>query len=301
MADIRFTKGHAARGDYIILSDPGGNLVWDAAGRAALCDRHTGIGADGIVRAVRSENIPSGAVCLDEDDGAEWFMDGYGPDGEHAAPDGNDLRLFAHYLLTEGLIDLAATDTLTVGTHQGVRDLQQNSRGFQVDLRRWRLTGHCPLVKTPGVEVARPSLGVRLGRDYQVVALSSLQELAAADLRASPQFAPESGAPASAALTDYPTVPVVFVVPADPLNRDGVGHIHIRIQSPHGGEWLSSGSAAAAAALATRHWAGRHAPHQWRVEQPGGPLGVRMWPAEDGEHVSLNGPAELSYTGVISI
>ena len=301
MAEIRFTKGHAARNDYVILSDPDGNLVWDAAGRAALCDRHAGIGADGVIRAVRSENIPGGASCLAEDDGAEWFMDSYGPHGDQVAPDGNDLRLFAQYLIAEGLVTLGPTDTLTVGTHQGVRDLQQNSRGFQVDLRRWRLTAHSPLVKTPGIEVARPSLGVRIGQDFQVVALSSLAELSAADLRAIPHCAPPTPDPAASEPSATPVTPVVFVVPADPLNRDGVGHVHVRVHSAHGGEMLSSGSGAAAAALATRHWAGSQAPHQWRVEQPGGVVGVRMWPAEDGEHVSLNGPAEITFTGETSL
>ena len=54
-------------------------------------------------------------------------------------------------------------------------------------------------------------------------------------------------------------------------------------------------------ALATRHWAGKSAPHQWRVEVPGGVLGVRMFPAEDGEHVSLSGPAELVFDGVLNL
>jgi diaminopimelate epimerase len=67
------------------------------------------------------------------------------------------------------------------------------------------------------------------------------------------------------------------------------------------GETLSCGTGAVAAALATRHWAGAGAPHRWRVEVPGGTLGVRMWPAEDGEHVSLSGPADLVYSGTIEI
>ena len=56
-----------------------------------------------------------------------------------------------------------------------------------------------------------------------------------------------------------------------------------------------------AAALAVRYWAGEPSPHEWRVTVPGGVLGVRMFAAEDGEHVALSGPAELVYDGEITI
>ena len=67
------------------------------------------------------------------------------------------------------------------------------------------------------------------------------------------------------------------------------------------GETLSCGTGAVAAALATRHWAGTTAPDRWRVIVPGGVLGVRMFAAEDGEHVGLSGPAELVYSGTIDL
>ena len=55
------------------------------------------------------------------------------------------------------------------------------------------------------------------------------------------------------------------------------------------------------AALAVRYWAGESAPNDWRVQVPGGVLGVRMFQADDGEHVALAGPAELVYDGVLSL
>mgnify|MGYP001001538875 CR=1 FL=1 len=60
-------------------------------------------------------------------------------------------------------------------------------------------------------------------------------------------------------------------------------------------------SGVAAAALAVRHWAGPAAPDQWRVDVPGGTLGVRMFPTEEGEHVGLSGPAVLVYSGTITL
>ena len=92
-----------------------------------------------------------------------------------------------------------------------------------------------------------------------------------------------------------------FVVPVDPMIQGGMGHIRMRVHERGSGETLSCGTGAVAAALATRHWAGAGAPNRWKVEVPGGTLGVRMWPAEDGEHVSLSGPAEFVYSGVIEV
>jgi diaminopimelate epimerase len=37
------------------------------------------------------------------------------------------------------------------------------------------------------------------------------------------------------------------------------------------------------------------------VDVPGGTVGVRMFPAEDGEHVALSGPAELVFTGTLDL
>jgi diaminopimelate epimerase len=67
------------------------------------------------------------------------------------------------------------------------------------------------------------------------------------------------------------------------------------------GETLSCGTGIAAAALATRHWAGATAPSQWQVKVPGGLVGVRMFATEDGEHVSISGPAELVFDGEIDL
>jgi diaminopimelate epimerase len=50
-----------------------------------------------------------------------------------------------------------------------------------------------------------------------------------------------------------------------------------------------------------RHWAGESAPNDWRVQVPGGVLGVRMFQADDGEHVALAGPAELVFDGVLTL
>jgi len=288
---ITFTKGHGTGNDFVLFADPDGDIDLTAAQLAAIADRHFGVGGDGVLRAVRSANLPDGAAALAEDSDAEWFMDYHNSDGSVSEMCGNGIRVFTRFLIDNGLASLEPGETLPIGTRGGVRDVQRNQTGFQVDLGRWRLDGGEPLVRARGLEVQRPGLGINVGNPHVVVALASDSELDAADLSFIPMLDPSPAEGAN----------VEFVVPADPLVRDGVGHIRMRVHERGSGETLSCGTGAAAAALAVRHWAGEGAPNQWRVEVPGGVLGVRMFPTEDGEHVSLSGPAELVYSGELSV
>lgn len=287
MTTLRFTKGHGTGNDFVIIADPEGELDLDSSRLAAIADRHRGVGADGVIRAVRSEHLADGRALLDDHPDAEWFMDYANSDGSTAEMCGNGIRVFVHYLLDRGLAELPPGQSIAIGTRAGVRDVHRLANGFAVDLGRWALDGSEPLVKARELPVARPGLGIRVGNPHVVVALASDDELDGLDLSAPPVLdpAPESGAN------------VEFVVPADPLVVDGIGRIRMRVHERGSGETLSCGTGAAAAALAVRHWAGPAAPNEWRVTVAGGVLGVRMFAAEDGEHVALSGPAILVYDG----
>jgi diaminopimelate epimerase len=91
------------------------------------------------------------------------------------------------------------------------------------------------------------------------------------------------------------------VEPFEPLVDDGIGRLSVRMNDTATNECPSWATAAVAAALATRHREGKSAPNNWRVDMPDGSLGVQMFPTEDGEHVSLSGPAELLTTAAIEI
>ncbi len=291
MATISFTKGQGTGNDFVLFADPEGAIDLGPDQVAAICDRHFGVGADGVLRAVRSASIPDGAAALAEDDGAEWFMDYRNADGSISEMCGNGIRVFTKFLIENSLASLGSGETLTIGTRSGVRDVQANATGIQVDLGRWALEGGEPLVRARELAVARPGLGITIGNPHVVVALASDQELDKADLTYIPIVDPEPAHGAN----------VEFVVVAEPLVKDGVGRIRMRVHERGSGETLSCGTGAAAAALATRHWAGAGAPNQWRVEVPGGTLGVRMFATEEGEHVSLSGPAELVFSGTLEV
>jgi diaminopimelate epimerase len=288
---IQFTKGHGTGNDFVLFADPEGEINLTPDQIAALCDRHFGIGGDGVIRAVKSSNLPDGVRALAEDDAAEWFMDYSNADGSVAEMCGNGIRVFAKFLIDHGFVELSDGNTLAVGTRGGVRDVQRNKTGFQADMGRWRLDGTEPTVRARNVPVARPGLGISVGNPHVVVALASDEELDAADLNYIPIVDPEPAEGAN----------VEFVVPLEPLVKDGVGRIRMRVHERGSGETLSCGTGAVAAALAIRHWAGAGAPNQWQVQVPGGTVGVRMFPAEDGEHVSLSGPAELVFSGDVTL
>jgi diaminopimelate epimerase len=290
--NLHFTKGQGTGNDFVLYTDPEGKIDLSPSQIAAICDRHFGVGADGVIRAVRSENLGAeGAAALAEDSAAEWFMDYHNSDGSVAQMCGNGIRVYARYLLDNALTTLEQGETLVIGTRNGVRDLQRNATGFQVDLGRWRLEPNETLVRVKELPVARPGLGIDLGNPHIVVAVADDDELQSADLGFIPHLEPAAPEGAN----------VELVVPEDPLVKDGVGRISMRVHERGSGETLSCGTGAAAAALATRHWAGKNAPNNWRVDVPGGTLGVRMFAAEDGEHVSLSGPADLVYEGDMTL
>lgn len=288
---VAFTKGHGTGNDFIIIADADGELDLSSEQVAVLCDRHFGIGADGVLRVVRSSAIPEGAASLAEEPAAEWFMDYRNADGSIAEMCGNGIRVFAHFLLHAGLAEIEPGSTLPIGTRAGVRDVTKSESGYQVDLGRWRLSGGEPLVKAEGLAITRPGIGIDVGNPHVVVALASEIELASLELHRAPELDPAPPAGAN----------VEFVVPGDPLVRDGIGHVRMRVSERGVGETLSCGTGVAATALAVRYWAGEAAPDNWRVEVPGGTLGVRMFPAEDGEHVALSGPAQLVFHGEVDL
>lgn len=287
---IDFTKGHGTGNDFVLFTDPDGRIDLDADDLAALADRHFGVGADGVIRAVRSANLPEGAAALAEDADAEWFMDYHNADGSPAEMCGNGIRVYGAYLLAEGLLDLAVGATVPIGTRGGVRQLTRTADGFEVDLGPFAFAGEAT-VDADGLDVARPGLAVGVGNPHVVVALADASELDALDLGSAPVVTP---APPNG-------VNVEFVVPADPLVSGGVGGIRMRVHERGSGETLSCGTGAAAAALATRHWAGEGAPDAWSVEVPGGTVGVRVAPTANGDHVLLSGPAELVFSGTMKL
>ena len=231
---LQFTKGHGTGNDFVLYFDPNGERPLTPAQIAKICDRHFGIGADGVIRVIKSQALPAGATALTEAPEATWFMDYYNADGTTAEMCGNGTRVFARYLTEKGHVTLGDGDTLAIGTRAGVKDIQRNLAGFAVDMGRWRLEAGEPLVEASHLDVARPGQGINVGNPHIVVALASPDELEKLDLTKQPTIEP---APADGANIE-------FVVPAEPMVKDGVGSISMRVFERGVGETRACGTGA---------------------------------------------------------
>lgn len=87
---MHFWKGHALGNDYIILDRTGADPPQPALVRA-LCDRHRGVGGDGVLVADRSS--------------APIRLRIFNPDGSEAEKSGNGLRIFGAWLHGQGLVE----------------------------------------------------------------------------------------------------------------------------------------------------------------------------------------------------
>jgi diaminopimelate epimerase len=105
---MRFTKAHGTGNDFVVLADLEDRLELPAGLVRALCDRHRGIGADGVLRL---GTPPSGA---------DVFMDYRNADGSVVQMCGNGVRVTAKYLVDHGLVAPDA-EVVQVATRSGIK------------------------------------------------------------------------------------------------------------------------------------------------------------------------------------
>lgn len=93
---LSLTKHHGLGNDFLVLLDPDDRHRLDAEVVLALCDRHRGVGADGLVRGLgRRGRAPA--------DGAELAMDLRNADGCPAEMSGNGIACLAQAAVDAGL------------------------------------------------------------------------------------------------------------------------------------------------------------------------------------------------------
>ena len=277
----RFTKGHGTENDFVLVPDLEGTLELTPAQVQRITDRHAGLGADGVIRVVRTRfAVDEGVRSLAPE--AEWFMDYRNADGSLPEMCGNGTRVFAEYLRREGL---AFGRQFTIATRGGVKTVRVTEHGYAVDLGPWRLVDE-EGAKRDGFDVMVrprhgkpvPALSLDLGNPHAVVMLPEGIGLENLDLTEAPELHP---APADGANVEF-------------VRAVGPGHIAMRVHERGVGETRSCGTGAAAAALATRFWSGVEDDAPWTVDVPGGRLTVTPLP---GQRVELAGPAALVADG----
>src|SRR5260370_21244724 len=82
---LRFTKMNGAGNDFVMVDNRGGNVRLEPYQIVRICDRHRGVGADGILLIEKGSN------------GADFRMRYYNRDGGEAEMCGNGARCFARF------------------------------------------------------------------------------------------------------------------------------------------------------------------------------------------------------------
>jgi diaminopimelate epimerase len=111
VAERTVWKYHGTGNDFVMLEDVGGERPLSRELVTALCDRHVGVGADGVIRVVRGDRAS----------GASFFMDYWNAEGAPAEMCGNGIRCLGKLVFERGLTDATELD---VGTRAGVKHLR---------------------------------------------------------------------------------------------------------------------------------------------------------------------------------
>ena len=254
---IPFLKGHGTENDFVVLPDIDATLDLTGSRVRALCDRHRGLGADGVLRVVRAKAVPDRPSDVDDDG---WFMDYRNADGSVAEMCGNGVRLFARYLVEAGLESAAE---FVVGSRAGARPVVVHpDRTVTVHMGPVRVLNQSAATVS-GREF--PGVAVDVGNPHLVCVLDGgLDEL---DLTIQPGH--------DGAL--FPNgVNVEFAMPVEP------GRVRMRVHERGVGETRSCGTGTVAVAAAVLNGPGEVA-----VQVPGGLVRVTV----DADGSTLTGPA----------
>jgi diaminopimelate epimerase len=258
---LPFTKAHGAKNDFLLTWEhdlPDGDF---AAIARAICDRHTGIGADGWM-----------LVAPPVDAAAEGGIQLYNSDGSQAEISGNGTRCAAAFLIRHG----HAAAVVRVRTGAGIKTLRLLERQdlrFQFEMNMGRpeirdLHFALPLAAGP-----RDVTIVWVGNPQCVLAVKDFDfdwRAAGAEIESHPHFPNRTN--------------VSFVKPVDAHTID------VRFYERGAGETMSSGTGSTGAAAAAMALGMAESPV--RVLTPAGPLDLRL-----EQDVFLSGPAEIVAEG----
>lgn len=270
MQPISFAKGHGTENDFVIIPDPEGALKLTEEEVRFICDRRAGIGADGVLRVVKSEHVadwqgPSGL----------WFMDYRNHDGSIAEMCGNGVRVFARYLLDNGL---AEAPTVDIATRDGIKRTERLADGrYRVAMGPVTVDDAQVVVWPAGAEMPTSARPADVGNPHAVAFVDDLDVL---DLGVAPTWSPESRFPDGVNL--------------EFIRRVGARHIAMRVYERGSGETRSCGTGTcAAAAVAAVEAAETVRPISYRVDVPGGTVEVEL----HDHQTYLTGPAVIIATG----
>lgn len=284
-------KAHATGNDFVVYLDEDGAHEPTADEVRFLCDRHFGIGGDGLIRlahpqAVSDVNERQIADCAAGD--ADWFMDYRNADGSLAEMCGNGTRAITLFAQRQGIADQPGGTPFHLGTRAGVKILTSlgdvpglGKDVFQVEMGAWKrgdVDGY--EVTIPGTSGSARGTFVDMGNPHVVAVLedafASLPNVEDLDLVTKPVVAPEIPSDQN----------VEFVRIDEQSEGDDAGEATMRVNERGCGETLSCGTGLCATAITLRAKTGID---HWTITVRGGTLRVDV----TDEDVKLTGSATI--------
>lgn len=281
LSPLEFTKYHGLGNDFILIDNrDSAEPKVSMAQAEKLCDRHFGIGADGVIFALPGQ------------EGTDYTMRIFNSDGSEPEMCGNGIRCMARFVA-----DLEQTTELRsykIHTLAGVITPKLEADGLiTVDMGEPRLLSEeIPTTLAPvGQSVVNQFINVA-GQDWQVTCVSmgnphcitfveDVDAIALADI--GPQFEHHAAFPKR---TNTEFIQVV--------RRD---YLKMRVWERGAGITLACGTGACAALVAAV-LTGR-SDRLATVELPGGPLKIE-W-TESNNRLAMTGPATLVFRGQVTV
>ena len=276
---MEFTKMHGAGNDYIYVDARAMDEDWPSIS-ARLSDRHTGIGADGLILALESDH-------------ADLRMRMFNADGSEAEMCGNGIRCLVGFALTRGIVP-RETSPVLVETLAGDLEVTPSWDG---DTVVWaKVSMGEPRLAVEDIPVALEDRAMVM--DYPLTVDGVTFEINAVSM----------GNPHAVAFIDEPVedVPLFILGPLvehhpifpnrvnfEIVNIIDEGHVKVRVWERGSGETMACATGACAVGVISR-LKRRTKGNDVRMSFPGGDLVVR-WPGEGA--VILEGPVAEVFTG----
>lgn len=288
---MNFTKLQGAGNDFILVETKDAERDWSQMARA-MCDRHFGIGADGL-------------LLLLPFDIADFRMRMFNPDGFEAEACGNGLRCLAKYIVDRGLRAgkfeeaLSLQNQILVETIAGVRMVRLNKIGKSIKIQ----VG----MGTPKFGANDIPVVIKQGKGDLVDIKSMLSYSVAIDGKELQLNFVSMGNPHAVCFWQQPVAdfPLSQIGPkvehlaifpnranfevANVMSRQ---QIEARVWERGAGETLACGTGACAVAVAAQLYG--YIDNEVDIKLPGGILQAE-W--DKAGEVFLSGPAEIVFTG----
>ena len=282
---MRFTKMQGAGNDFVLVETGSGHTDWSEVA-VAMCDRHFGIGADGLLLLLPSDK-------------ADFRMQIFNADGSESSACGNGLRCMVKYF-TDGRAGDTRAAVISAETVAGIRAARiRRTDGkvaeIQVDMGKPGIGQEGALVSLDRAEETALDIKSRMSHSIKVSGRELSLYLVSMGNPHAVHFAeePVSGFPLSEVgpeVEHHPDFPgrTNFEV----VNVRGRDLVEARVWERGVGETLACGSGACAISVAAQLLG--HVDRRINVRLPGGMLSVE-W--EKAVGVFLSGPAETVFTG----